>query len=1083
MSSLGLLPSLFVCIRSGILRASMLVALLAGFAPLTMPALPAHAANVGDVTTFLAPPTGAYAITAGSDGNLWFIGANTITRASTSGSVTSFPLPAGKNIAPYAIVAGPDGNIWFSDQTPSTSSALPVFSIARITPSGVITEFTLPSPRYLASSITPGPDGNIWFSEFFVGTQPSDLVGIPNQPDRVARVTPSGIITEFPLSLTDSVGHITAGPDGNLWLTMPGRIARITPNGNITRFALSNDPAVTVFPGAITAGADGNLWFEADVQTGSQIPRHIGRMTLNGAVTIFPGNLANVEDITAGPDGNVWFTEDFPVSKIGRITPSGVLDEFSPVFGPGAFNPFRITAGPDGNMWFTVGYRFGYIVTGASAPVPTTRRAVLYIGGIDSQSGCDMPNSGQRLSDEGPGWLQPTLAALPNVDPNPYYFSYAGPQQVSQWRDCTTNATTDGAVGGIRDMAVYGVNPVTRISDTCSSLTDEAAQLTDQITRITQREPNAKVVLVAHSQGGLLAATLVGTNPSFARANIAAVVTFDSFPHGMPDAFALDAEVVYPDCAGQPNLAFWPEGPNNDGALAQGVVPFYTLAATSVWDPLAPVKTFSIGGLDDTLTGFGDTDAKHVRIGGASHISIWDNSPNAPADWAGIYGALSPMTLLVAQPARQQAQQMVTCAVQGVERDACVISPTPFGVTSIGQVGQVGIDINALPNRLVGVLNFAVGVLQQSSVIITQETNALSQPAGRLISSGVSFTLQLVSETTGDVIGTLSNPLAAPYQMVLNYDPALLQSLGVTRPQDQLGIYFLDTDSNQWLKVDSTVVDPIARTITGTLTHATEFAVLADVVPPVTTATVTGTQATGGTSVFVGSANVVLSATDDQPGSGIGATYYQALAHGSVAPSTDLPGNWKAYSTPFDVSAGSTAGDLDVYAFSEDRALNAEVPQLVAVIGQAPTVSISGAPNQEVLPATSVTLVTSVSGGAAPYSYSWIKNGVAFVGNAPSIADAPTDTATYAVTVTDNVGLRSNTAQVTISVTSSVGGGGCTGVCPPPTNATPELDSLTLLGSGLLGLASYGALHWRGRRQRLRGLLRQAAQRRDRATN
>ena len=62
-------------------------------------------------------------------------------------------------------------------------------------------------------------------------------------------------------------------------------------------------------------------------------------------------------DIAAGPDGNMWFTERH---RIGRITPAGVITEFS----EGIFLPFGssgIAAGPDGNLWFTepVGDRIG----------------------------------------------------------------------------------------------------------------------------------------------------------------------------------------------------------------------------------------------------------------------------------------------------------------------------------------------------------------------------------------------------------------------------------------------------------------------------------------------------------------------------------------------------------------------------------------------------------------------------------------------------------------------------------------------------------------------------------------------------
>src|SRR5438128_11788033 len=48
------------------------------------------------------------------------------------------------------------------------------------------------------------------------------------------------------------------------------------------------------------------------------------------AITEFPMPTAEGQpfDITAGPDGNLWFTEQ-SASRIGRITPAGVITEFA----------------------------------------------------------------------------------------------------------------------------------------------------------------------------------------------------------------------------------------------------------------------------------------------------------------------------------------------------------------------------------------------------------------------------------------------------------------------------------------------------------------------------------------------------------------------------------------------------------------------------------------------------------------------------------------------------------------------------------------------------------------------------------
>jgi streptogramin lyase len=66
-------------------------------------------------------------------------------------------------------------------------------------------------------------------------------------------------ITEFPISTSGPVG-ITVGPDGALWFTegSGNKIGRITPAGVITEFPI---PTAGSGPVGITAGPDGALWF------------------------------------------------------------------------------------------------------------------------------------------------------------------------------------------------------------------------------------------------------------------------------------------------------------------------------------------------------------------------------------------------------------------------------------------------------------------------------------------------------------------------------------------------------------------------------------------------------------------------------------------------------------------------------------------------------------------------------------------------------------------------------------------------------------------------------------------------------
>jgi streptogramin lyase len=245
-------------------------------------------------------------------------------------SVTEFPIPDTTTARPEGITRGPDGNLWFTETLADR--------IGRITPAGVVTQFSLP---FLSqpSEITAGPDGNLWFTETGSG--------------RIGRITTAGVITEFSAGITPNsrpVG-ITRGPDGNLWFTevQANKVGRITAAGVVTEFSAGITPGTAL--NLITAGPDGNLWFTQRPNSNA-VPGAIGRITPAGVVTEFSAGLSpggQVNGITTGPDGNLWFTEaNFNV--IGRITPAGAITEV--VANVGSI-PEEITTGPDGNLWFT----------------------------------------------------------------------------------------------------------------------------------------------------------------------------------------------------------------------------------------------------------------------------------------------------------------------------------------------------------------------------------------------------------------------------------------------------------------------------------------------------------------------------------------------------------------------------------------------------------------------------------------------------------------------------------------------------------------------------------------------------------
>ena len=310
-----------------------------------------------------------WALTAGPDGNLWYSTGSVIGRLTLDGVVTTFPMPNNGNPDPARavtwggptdlgvntrpdvpgpcgmrsesarITAGPDGNLWFTMCLRGT--------IGRITPTGVMTEFTLSASYSAPIDITAGPDGNLWFAD--------------EEQLAVGRLTPDGVVTMFPVPVVSggfpSLRAITAGPDDNLWLTykIGPSILRITPFGKITEFSLYPGTRIGS-PLGITAGPDGNLWFTA--------ASTIGRITPCGVITGFalPADWYQLPDrIIAGPDGQLWFVNGYVggAEWISRMSLTGQFARL-PSASPNVFVT-DITVGPDGHIWYAEVVRLGGI--------------------------------------------------------------------------------------------------------------------------------------------------------------------------------------------------------------------------------------------------------------------------------------------------------------------------------------------------------------------------------------------------------------------------------------------------------------------------------------------------------------------------------------------------------------------------------------------------------------------------------------------------------------------------------------------------------------------------------------------------
>jgi len=258
------------------------------------------------------------------------------------------------------VFAGGAPSAYGATVTATAANASSVTPLTLTPPSaGSYTQF-YPSPSYDAENITAGPDGNLW---------------VTNYSDEISSVTTNGVITPYSVQASGVVPmSITVGSDHNLWFTerIGNAIATMTTAGVVT--ATYPVPTASSWPYGITSGPDGNIWFT------EWRGNRIGTVNVStGVVTEFstlPTGGSQPDAIVSGPDGNLYFTENGnPANKIGRMSTAGVLLNEYPVPSPTS-NPNGIVLGPDGKLWFAEGGsgKIGVVTTGGTFteyPVPT----------------------------------------------------------------------------------------------------------------------------------------------------------------------------------------------------------------------------------------------------------------------------------------------------------------------------------------------------------------------------------------------------------------------------------------------------------------------------------------------------------------------------------------------------------------------------------------------------------------------------------------------------------------------------------------------------------------------------------------
>jgi streptogramin lyase len=199
----------------------------------------------------------------GPDGNIWFgqcINVCGQGAVANSGEIVSVPIQPGSHAVSVRlqnfmnavdITPGPGGNLYATATNFGAYATREDAVYVLSTSATILHKFDLPSNSRPIGIVT-GSDHNLWIAE----------PGI----NKIARMTPTGVFTHFSLPTRNAAPrYITYGVDGALWFTETGanKIGRNTTTGSITEYAIPsvNSGAYGIEPCTTFCGAHGGVWF------------------------------------------------------------------------------------------------------------------------------------------------------------------------------------------------------------------------------------------------------------------------------------------------------------------------------------------------------------------------------------------------------------------------------------------------------------------------------------------------------------------------------------------------------------------------------------------------------------------------------------------------------------------------------------------------------------------------------------------------------------------------------------------------------------------------------------------------------
>lgn len=504
----------------------------------------------GEITNYGSPEISSPAgIAAGSDGSLWFTNycGNSVGEfVPSTDSFSSFSDSVLNE--PDEITSGPDGNLWVSNAGGDT--------IERVSTTGTITDFSgtgVDDPGF----ITEDSDGELWFTSY--------------DSDGVCSITTLGDITcytDLNVAPYDPWG-IAQGADGALWITGFGgdTIYRLGPQDTAT------EPAdVSVMPenGALTVSWNTPSYTGTTPISGYEVsinPFYTDRLnspTASSATFNLPAD-ANQVQITHLVDDchqmyqisvnavNSWGSGDAYQSS--PLRPSGVVPqdgaptyvvilldgirEFQRGF---TVDPFKPTLDGDPSYCpesWNGGH--GYEAEADYAGPPNGPWEFFNKWNFSAEMGDSTPRVLERAPrDKGFYTHQFMLDNIAGqgavILPYSYGFPFASVSKGSNGQPSFTfppytecNSTPPPIAGPRCDDLSIG--PIGNID---YSVSDDVAKLEDEVASVHRLWPSSKIVIIGHSQGGLIAWDwFLANRDAKSRLNVAALFSLDSPINGV----------------------------------------------------------------------------------------------------------------------------------------------------------------------------------------------------------------------------------------------------------------------------------------------------------------------------------------------------------------------------------------------------------------------------------------------------------------------------------------------------------------------------------------------------------------------